>query len=122
VGRPDLPADPRFDSNPHRTANVDALKVEMDKALARRSAAEWLDVLGAAGIPCGPINTLDRVVADPQVAARTMVVSAEGASGRPLRMAGNPIKMSPFADPPTRSRVPRLDEDRARIVADFADD
>ncbi len=122
VGRPGLPADPRFAGNPERTSNVDALKAEMEKALSGRSSAEWLAVLGAAGIPCGPINTLDKVVADPQVAARTMVVSAEGASGRPLRMAGNPIKMSAFADQPTRARVPRLDEDRARIVADFAKD
>lgn len=122
VGRPELPADPRFASNPERTANVDALKTEMEKALSGRPSAEWLAVLGAAGIPCGPINTLDKVVADPQVVARTMVVSAEGASGRPLRMAGNPIKMSAFADRPTRARVPRLDEDRARIVADFAED
>lgn len=122
VGRPELPADPRFASNPERTANVDALKAEMEKALAGRPSAEWLSVLGAAGIPCGPINTLDKVVADPQVAARTMVVSAEGASGQPLRMAGNPIKMSAFADQPTRARVPRLDEDRARIVTDFAED
>ncbi len=122
VGRPELPADPRFASNPERTANVDALKAEMEEALSGRPGAEWLAVLGAAGIPCGPINALDKVVADPQVAARTMVVSAEGASGRPLRMAGNPIKMSAFADQPTRARVPRLDEDRARIVADFAED
>jgi CoA:oxalate CoA-transferase len=122
VGRPELPADPRFASNPQRTTHVDALKVEMEKALSARPTAEWLAVLGAAGIPCGPINTLDKVVADPQVAARTMVVSAEGASGQPLRMAGNPIKMSAFVDQPTRSRVPRLDEDRARIVADFAED
>lgn len=122
VGRYDLPTDPRFDTNPHRTANVDALKVEMEKALTQRPTAEWLGVLEAAGIPCGPINTLDKVVADPQVAARTMVVSAEGASGTRLRMAGNPVKMSAFADPPERARVPRLDADRTRILADFADD
>ncbi|WP_316978522.1 CaiB/BaiF CoA transferase family protein [Shumkonia mesophila] len=122
VGRPDLADDPRFASNQERTANVDALKVEMEKALRLRPTAEWLEALGAARLPCGPINTVDKVVADPQVAARAMVVSAEGASGRPLRMAGNPIKMSAFADPPTRSRVPRLDEDRARIVTDFAEE
>lgn len=122
VGRPELAADPRFDTNPQRTANVDALKAEIEAALRRRPGAEWLEVLGAAGIPCGPINTVDKVAADPQVVARTMVVSAEGVSGRRLRMAGNPIKMSAFDDPPTRARVPRLDEDRARIVAELAED
>jgi CoA:oxalate CoA-transferase len=122
IGCDGLPADPRFDTNPHRTANVDALKIELEKALTQRPTAEWLGVLEAAGIPCGPINTLDKVVADPQVTARTMVVSAEGASGTRLSMAGNPIKMSAFADPAERARVPRLDADRQRILADFSDD
>lgn len=120
IGCEGLPKDPRFDTNPHRTTNVDALKVELEKALTKRPTAEWLDVLEAAGIPCGPINSVDKVVADPQVAARTMVVSAEGASGTRLRMAGNPIKMSAFADSAERPRVPKLDGDRQHILADFA--
>jgi len=122
IGRPELAVDPRFDTNPRRTANVEALKAEMEAALRRRPAADWLAALEAAGIPCGPINTVDKVAADPQVKARAMVVSAEGASGRRLRMAGNPVKMSAFDDPPTRARVPRLDEDRARVAAELAKD
>ncbi len=119
---PSFPADPRFASNPERTATSTPLKAEMEEALSGRPGAEWLAVLEPPASRAGRSNALDKVVADPQVAARTMVVSAEGASGRPLRMAGNPIKMSAFADQPTRARVPRLDEDRARIVADFAED
>jgi CoA:oxalate CoA-transferase len=121
VERPALAVDPRFESNLHRTVNVDALKADLDEAFRQKTTGEWLEALDAAGIPCGPINSLDKVAADPQVAARTMVVSAEGVSGGHLRMAGNPIKMSAFADAPIRSRVPRLDEDKTAIAA-FADE
>jgi len=119
--RSELAADARFSTNAARSAHVDALKAEIERALAARPATDWLEALAAAGIPCGPINTVADVVADPQVAARNMVVGAEGAGGARLRMAGNPIKMSAFADPPERNRVPGLDGDRAGILAEFAD-
>ena len=55
-----------------------------------------------AGIPCGPIQNIAQVLADPQVAARNMVVTADDPDIGPLRMAGNPIKLSAFDDPTTR--------------------
>ena len=67
-------------------------------------------------MPCGPINNVAEVLADPQIAARNMVVTAEDAVAGPVRMAGNPIKMSAYADPPTRAPAPDLDADRARIL------
>lgn len=124
LGRPELADDARFSNNRARTLHVDELKAEIEAILAARPVAEWLAVLDAAGIPSGPINNVANVVADPHVAARNMIVGAEGVSGRALRMAGNPIKMSAFDDPDTRPKVPALDADRARILADFglADD
>jgi crotonobetainyl-CoA:carnitine CoA-transferase CaiB-like acyl-CoA transferase len=60
IGAPGLPDDPRFSSNPGRTANRDKLKPLLAEKLAARSAAEWFDLLIAAGVPCGPINTVDK--------------------------------------------------------------
>jgi crotonobetainyl-CoA:carnitine CoA-transferase CaiB-like acyl-CoA transferase len=60
IGAPDLPDDARFSSNPGRTANRDTLKPLLAEKLAARSAAEWFDLLIAAGVPCGPINTVDK--------------------------------------------------------------
>jgi CoA:oxalate CoA-transferase len=56
------------------------------------------------------------VVADPQVAARNMLV---GVAGTALRVAGNPVKLSGFPDPPARAAAPELDEGRARILAEL---
>ena len=105
IGRPELPGDERFASNELRTRNVDALAVELEAALAARSSGEWLSVLGDAGIPCGPINDIAAVLADPQVRARNMIVTA-GA----LSIAGNPIKLSGVCDPDTRPAAPNLEQ------------
>lgn len=62
IGAPELPDDPRFSSNPGRTANRDKLAPLLADKLAARSAAEWFDLLISAGVPCGPINTVDKGV------------------------------------------------------------
>jgi len=94
VERPALAADPRFASNEARVRNVDALHAELESALAARPVAEWLARLQAAEIPCGPIQDVAQVLADPQVAARNMLIRS-GA----LHMAGNPIKLSTSPHP-----------------------
>ena len=118
-GRPDLPDNPLFKTNLDRTAHQAALKDELETVVRTRSVADWLAVLEAAGVPCGPINTIDRVLGDPQVGARTMVVTADDPEAGRVVMAGNPIKMSPFADPPTRRPAPDLDADRARLLREL---
>jgi CoA:oxalate CoA-transferase len=119
IGREELAADARFASNELRTRNCAELKREIEAALASGDAAAWLGRLASAGIPCAPIQDVAQVLADPQVAARNMVVTATDPVAGELRMAGNPIKMSAFADPPTRQPAPDLDADRARVLADL---
>ncbi len=119
LGRRELPDDPRFASNDLRTRHADALAAELERTLGARSVADWLERLEAAGIPCGPINDVARVLEDPQVQARNMVVEATDADGATLRMAGNPIKWSGFDDPMTRGAIPELDQHRARILAEL---
>jgi CoA:oxalate CoA-transferase len=119
LGKPTLAADPRFATNEKRTANHAALKEEIVAIMATRDVADWLDILGKAGVPCGPINDVARALADPQIAARNMVVSMDDAHAGGLRMAGNPIKLSAYADPATRASAPDLDGDRARLIAEF---
>ena len=114
LGRPQLAADPRFATNEARVRGVDALRAELESALAARRVAEWLPLLEAAGVPCGPIQDVAQVLADPQVAARNMVIRAGGA-----RMAGNPIKLAAFPDPAQRAPAPELDEHRATILREL---
>jgi crotonobetainyl-CoA:carnitine CoA-transferase CaiB-like acyl-CoA transferase len=67
IGRDDLHAAAEFSTNEKRADNRDKLNAEINKALAKRTSAEWIDVLNAAGVPTGPIYAMDKVFADPQV-------------------------------------------------------
>ncbi len=116
IGLPDLIDDNRFMSNELRCQHVEALEQQMEAALTRHTTAHWLPVLESAGVPCGPINNVEQVLNDPQIVARNMVVSAIDPDVGEVRMAGNPIKMSGFADPGNRRPAPELDADRAEIL------
>jgi CoA:oxalate CoA-transferase len=121
IGRQDMADDPRFASNDDRARNIETLHDEIEHTLKTSSTAEWLRVLGEAHIPHAPINNVADVIGDPHVQARNMVVSVDDPDLPTLRVAGNPIKMSAFPDPATRGRVPKLDEDRERILRDLED-
>ncbi len=117
LGRPDLLADPDFATNDARTTHVDRLAHEMEFTLRHRPVAFWMEALERAGVPCGPINNVQQALDDPHVRARNMVVTVDDPVTGPLEIAGNPIKLSAFADPPTRDPVPDLDGNRAAILA-----
>jgi CoA:oxalate CoA-transferase len=111
--------DPRFASNEARTANAEALANVLEGVLTTQPAAHWLPLLDAAGVPCGPLNTIGQALANPQVRARNMVVETALPDGTPLIAAGNPVKLSAHADPATRAAAPALDADRAAILKEL---
>jgi CoA:oxalate CoA-transferase len=110
LGRPGLADDSRFTSNRDRTQHADELKDELEAVLRGAPASHWLEVLGAAGVPCAPIQTVAEAVESPHAQARNMIVRTGG-----LRMAGNPVKLGAFADPAERRPAPELDADGERI-------
>ena len=116
----DLAQNPLFRTNDLRTRHHAALKDELEAVLQLHPVEHWLRTLEGAGIPSGPINTVDKVLADPQVVERNMAVSTNDPVAGPLVLAGNPIKLSAFSDPPTRPPAPELDGDRDRILAALA--
>jgi crotonobetainyl-CoA:carnitine CoA-transferase CaiB-like acyl-CoA transferase len=115
--REDLLSDPRFVTNTERLAHREALWPILDKAFLARSADEWLPLLEAEEIPVGVVNTLDRVVSDPQLVHRNMLLQLEGAEGQNARVMGNPIK---FKDADRESAdYPRdLGADTAEVLRD----
>jgi CoA:oxalate CoA-transferase len=117
--RPELAGDPRFCSNEARTENADVLKTEIEGVLRERPRADWLSTLESAGVPCGPINDVAEVMADPQVAARNMVIRVRDEVAGEVSMPGSPIKLSAFEDPPTREPAPDLDGDRGRLLEEL---
>jgi len=114
VHRPALATDPRFATNAARLANRSALVVELEAALGDRSTAEWVDLMGAAGVPAGPIHDLAQVFADPHTHARRMVEEVEHPVAGRVRTLGFPLKMS--ATPPrVRLAPPLLGQHSAEI-------
>jgi CoA:oxalate CoA-transferase len=119
LGLEAVAADPRFASNRGRTEHHGALAESLESALAARPASDWLGLLEAAGVACGPINDVAAVMADPQIAARRMVMAVDDPAMGDLRVAGNPIKLSGLADPAVWPAAPELDADRASILAEL---
>jgi CoA:oxalate CoA-transferase len=119
LGAGELLDDPRFCGVQERARNADALTPELEKRLAARDAADWLERLAAAGVPCGPIHDIAGVLADPQVRARNMIVTVDDPIAGVLSMPGNPIKLDRRPDPTTRPPAPELDADRAAILAEL---
>jgi formyl-CoA transferase/CoA:oxalate CoA-transferase len=94
TGLDDLTDDPRYATNPDRVRNRDSLRPRIVAALAVRTSAEWTELLGAAGVPAGPVNTVPEALAHPQVAARDMLVSLEHPVAGPITVLGSPLKLS----------------------------
>jgi len=111
--------DPRFISNAARTDHAEALGALVEARLAAHDAAHWLALLEAAGVPCGPLHDVAQALGHRQTRARNMAIMTGFPDGSPLLAAGNPIKLSGYADPPTRAKAPALDEHRAMILADL---
>ena len=100
LGIEELIDDPRFCDNDHRRDNREELVPILEEIFGTRPGDEWLQLLSEAEVPCGPINTLDRLFADPHVAARNMVVETEHPAVGRLRSIGNPIKTPPLPEGP----------------------
>lgn len=104
AGQPDLARDPRYQTNAQRVANRDSLIASLLPLMAGRTTSGWIDLLEQAGVPCGPINTIDHVFQDPQVIARQMQQDLTRPDGTPIPTVANPIKMS--VTPPRARRAP----------------
>jgi formyl-CoA transferase len=103
IGNPQLAHDPRFVTNAERVQNRDALIPILRSILLEHAAKDWLSALDAAGIPCGPINRLDKAFAEPQVEEREMLIHMEHSKIGDLRLVGSPLRLS---DTPIVYRFP----------------
>ena len=94
AGMPELARDVRFASNPARVSNRAILTPILEAIFRGRSTADWTDALSQAGVPCGPVLSIDQAFEHPQVKARGMVVEVPYAPAGKLKMTANPIRMS----------------------------
>ena len=93
AGRPDLASEPRFVKNADRVRHRAELVPMLETVMKTRPKADWLSALEAAKVPCGAINSLDEVFADPQVQARGMVTHWQHPLRADLPLVSSPIKL-----------------------------
>jgi len=120
AGATDLAEDVRLATNSQRVAHREEVYARMKPCMAARTTGSWVAGLEPLGVPCGPVNTIDRVFEDPQVRARTMQVDLphpQAASGT-VPLIANPLKMS--ATPPDHRRAPpTLGQHTAEVLGEL---
>lgn len=117
IGKEDWLDDPRFESNPMRVENREVLLPLVDELFAQKTCDEWMELLVGAAIPCGPVNNMQHLFADPQVRHRDMIAEVPHPTIGTLRLTGIPIK---FSETPGTIRLhpPLLGEHTDEVLAD----
>jgi crotonobetainyl-CoA:carnitine CoA-transferase CaiB-like acyl-CoA transferase len=121
IGAPVMAAKPDYATSDLRSKNREQLNAEIDGFLVHHSSAEWIERLNEAGVPCGPINSIDAVFADPQVEHLKVAKAVDTKEGKTLQVVGQPIALSR-----TPSKVaaptPRLGEHTEEVLQEFGFD
>jgi CoA:oxalate CoA-transferase len=94
IDRVDLIDDPRFEDGWSRTQNYETLEPILTDAMKTKTTREWVEELEQAGIPCGPVNTIEQAANDPQIAARDMIIDVQHPEAGKFRVVNTPFKFS----------------------------
>lgn len=118
LGRPEWASDERFLTNPQRVTHRTDLVAMMEASTRQRTTREWVEAMEAAGVPCGPINNLAEVFADPHVQQRNVRVEMCHSLGGNVTTVANPIR---FSESPVqyRNAPPTLGEHTDDVLIDW---
>jgi crotonobetainyl-CoA:carnitine CoA-transferase CaiB-like acyl-CoA transferase len=117
VGHPEWPEDPRYRDFTARRQNAEALLSELEAVFVSETSEHWLGLLRAAGVPCGPVNSVAQALADPHTVARGMVVETEHPHFGTVRQVASPLRVG---SPERRHRRgPRRDEDADYVLREL---
>ncbi|WP_332774798.1 CaiB/BaiF CoA transferase family protein [Polaromonas sp.] len=118
ASHPEWANDERFSTNPQRVAHRAVLVPLLRQATVSRTSADWIAALEAAGVPCGPINRIDEVFADPQVRARGLHIDMDHPLAGSVPLVANPIRLS--GSPVSyRTPPPTLGQHTAEVLAQW---
>jgi crotonobetainyl-CoA:carnitine CoA-transferase CaiB-like acyl-CoA transferase len=108
----------RFATNAARVTHREELTAALKPIMRTRTTAQWLVALESADVPCGPINTLDQVFADPHVQVRGAVDAIQRSNGASIKLTANPSRMS-VTPPSPRLAPPRLGEHTDMVLREL---
>jgi crotonobetainyl-CoA:carnitine CoA-transferase CaiB-like acyl-CoA transferase len=118
LGAPELPKRPEYATAPDRSRNRKALNAEISKLTEKKSTDTWVRELNAAGVPCGPIYSIDQMFDDEQVKHLGIAQDVPNVENRPIRLVGQPFKLSrtpsKMVAPP-----PEFGEQTEEVLAEF---
>lgn len=118
IGHLELIDDERYQTGWSRTQNYEALEPVLNEAMKARTTQEWLAELESAEIPCGPVNTIDKVVADPQIQIREMIVDVHHPTAGSFKVTNTPVKLS-RTNAKLEQASPDLGEHTKEVLAEF---
>jgi len=118
IDRLDIIDDERFQTGWLRTQNYEALEPILTEAMKAKTTQEWLEELEQVGIPCGPVNTIDKVAVDPQILAREMIVEVHHPKAGSFKVANTPFKLSRTSSKPERAS-PDLGEHTKEVLKEL---
>jgi crotonobetainyl-CoA:carnitine CoA-transferase CaiB-like acyl-CoA transferase len=118
IGAKELLACEEYKNSAARSKNRDKLNDEINRALAKGTSAGWIEALNKAGVPCGPINSIDAVFKDPQVQHLGMAKNVKAKDGHTFQIVGQPIGLSRT---PSKivSPTPELGEHTDEVLQEF---
>jgi formyl-CoA transferase len=118
LGAPDLPDRPEYKTGPDRSKNRKALNAEINKYTEKKTSEEWVKELNAAGVPCGPIYSIDQVFADAQVQHLGMAQHVPNDENRHIQLVSQPFKLSRTPSK-MAARPPEFGEHTEEVLAEF---
>ena len=118
LGHPEWKTDPRFETNTQRLAHQDALTQAIESVLTQRPTAHWIATFESAGVPVGPVNSIEQAFTHPQAIAREMVVETVHPKAGRVKGVGHPVKFSALPRPEPRP-APELGEHSRHILSGF---
>ncbi|HEX7023994.1 MAG TPA: CaiB/BaiF CoA-transferase family protein [Gemmatimonadales bacterium] len=118
MGMEELAADPRFATREQRTARAEELHQILGQVFLQHPTSHWVELLNGAGVPAAPVNSVGQMMAEPQIAARAMIVEQEHPRAGTIRVVGVPVKLSRTPGE-VRTPAPLLGEHTDEILAEL---
>jgi crotonobetainyl-CoA:carnitine CoA-transferase CaiB-like acyl-CoA transferase len=118
LGAPELANRPEYATSPDRSKNRKALNAEIGKFTEKKSSEAWMKEFNTAGVPCGPIYSIDQVFSDAQVEHLEMAQDVPNAEGRHIRLVAQPFTLSRTPSK-MAARPPEFGEQTDEVLAEF---
>ena len=119
MSRNDIFKSRKFSYNNKRNKNIKSLRSEIEFTLKKRKSKFWIDLFRKSSIPCSTIDSIKKVMKNPQLIKRNMIQDYIESSSHNIKVSGNPIKFNGIKENKIAKKAPTLNQDRKKILEEF---